>query len=439
MDWYDKENWYAPLAVPGEETEDEADLQERALQRSRKRRRRIAGILVIAFVFAVALREIARIPLKRAASEGYDSSFGYYFSVDPDDEIGDELPEDFSEYFSSYYTVTETADADVRIEKTEEPISFAPELQEATGDELTLTELYEKCAPSIVGIEGTKENSLATSWGTGVILRSDGVILTNTHVVDDCDAALVVLSDGSEFEAKLIGADAVSDLALLKIEAEELPAAELGDSSALKTGERVAAIGNPLGSEFTNTLTDGIISAIARDVSYNGRTMTLLQTNAALNEGNSGGALFNMHGQVVGITNMKMMSSYSSIEGIGFAIPSATVSSVAASLAQYGEVRGRPSIGITVGAIPKEIGEYYQMPEGLYVASVAEGSDAERQGILAGDVVTAVDGESVTDSQQVVDRKNQLSVGDKMTFTIWRNGETLEITVTLMDTNEIGR
>ena len=196
-------------------------------------------------------------------------------------------------------------------------------------------------------------------------------------------------------------------------------------------GDKVAAIGNPLGDEFTRTLTDGIISAIDRDISYNGRNMALIQTNAALNEGNSGGALFNMHGQVVGITNMKMMSSFSSIEGIGFAIPSSTVKKVVASLVEFGEVKGRPSIGITVGEIPANALEHYSIPEGLYVAAVSEGSDAEKQGI------TAVDGQSVTTTGEVVAMKDAHQVGDQMTFSIWRPEGSLEISITLMDTNDI--
>ena len=202
-------------------------------------------------------------------------------------------------------------------------------------------------------------------------------------------------------------------------------------------GDRVAAIGNPLGEDFRSTLTDGIVSAIERGVQYNGHSMTLLQTNTALNEGNSGGALFNMYGQVVGVTNMKMMSSYSSIEGIGFAIPSATVCSVVNSLVQFGEVRGRPSIGITVGAIPDNAKEQYGLPDGLYVTAVTEGSDAEAKGILPGDVIMEVEHTPVTTTTEINEIKNKLRVGDSMSFTVWRDGEVLEFDVTLMDTNDV--
>ena len=302
---------------------------------------------------------------------------------------------------------------------------------------MSLKELYSDCAQSIVAIYGYIDGQSGYYWGTGVILSEDGLILTNTHVVSGCDSATVQLSDNTEYEAKLVGADELSDIAVLKIEASGLKAARFGESRDLAVGDKVAAIGNPLGETFRLTLTDGIISAIERGISYKGHSMTLLQTNTAINEGNSGGALFNMYGQVIGITNMKMMSSYSSIEGIGFAIPSATACSIANSLIKYGEVWGRPSIGITVGAIPKNVLEHYDLPQGLYVSAVQAGSDAEKEGIQPGDIITAVNYQPVTTTDEVNDIKNSLAVGDIMIFDIWRNGETMEIEVVLMDTNDV--
>ncbi|MCR5135761.1 MAG: trypsin-like peptidase domain-containing protein [Oscillospiraceae bacterium] len=347
-----------------------------------------------------------------------------------------DLPKTPSDFFSKYYTAVETDTAEVGIEPVDRRPEGEFELQ-PEGEELSLQELYEHCAPTVVAIAAYEKNKVGYNWGSGVILRSDGIILTNTHVVENCTRAEVTLPDDRVCEAKLIGADSVSDIALLKIEAENLPAAEFGESAMLQVGDSVAAIGNPLGETFRNTLTDGIISAIERGMTYHGRSMTLIQTNTAINEGNSGGALFNRSGQVVGITNMKMMSSYSSIEGIGFAIPSATACEVVNALLRDGEVRGRPSVGITVGAIPTNAMEKYGLPEGLYVSAVTRGSDAEKQGIKAGDIVLAVNGTPVTTTAQVSEMKNALSVGDTMTFRIWRNGETMEITVTLMDTNDI--
>ena len=165
--------------------------------------------------------------------------------------------------------------------------------------------------------------------------------------------------------------------------------------------------------------------------------MTLLQTNTAINEGNSGGALFNLYGQVIGITNMKMMSSYSSIEGIGFAIPSATVCNVVNALMRDGEVKGRPAIGITVGAIPDNAKEKYALPEGLYVTDVSDGSDAKEKGIKPGDIIMAVDGVEVRTTEEISRIKDALQVGDTMTMTVWRDGETMEITIALVDTNDV--
>lgn len=185
------------------------------------------------------------------------------------------------------------------------------------------------------------------------------------------------------------------------------------------------------------TLTNGIISAIDRDISYKGRSMVLLQTNTALNSGNSGGALFNMSGQVIGITNMKMMSSYSSIEGIGFAIPSETVKSVVSSIVEHGKVLGRPSIGITVGAVPEQARERYSMPAGVYVTDVQENSDAAAKGIQKGDVITEVNGTPVESTAEIQAIKDALKVGDTLTVKIWRSGEIIEMEIALMETNDL--
>ena len=356
---------------------------------------------------------------------------------DPATDEDGGLPKDWADFFESYYETVQVDVADIRIERAELPIDFALTLRESAGEPLSLQELYAACAPSIVGISAYRDGEDGYSWGTGVVLSADGLILTNTHVINDSDSATVTLANDEVYDALLVGADAISDIAVLKIDARGLTPAVFGQSTALRVGDPVAAIGNPLGEEFRSTLTNGIISAIERGVVYNGRTMTLLQTNTALNEGNSGGALFDMQGHVIGITNMKMMSSYSSIEGIGFAIPSATVQNVVRALVHDGEVRGRPAIGITVGGIPENAASHYELPAGLYVSAVSEGSDAEKQGILPGDIVTAVNGIPVTTTNEVNDIKNELQVGDTMTFRIWRDGEELEITVTLIDTNDI--
>lgn len=348
-----------------------------------------------------------------------------------------EMPDNWEDYFDSYFTEVQTEKAETNIPTVKADTDFRLKLKPAGKQQLSLQEIYSGCANSIVAISAYADGMAGYSWGTGIILSDDGLILTNTHVIDGADSATVTLYDDTSWEAQLIGADSISDVALLKVEAEGLPAAEFGESGSLSVGDKVAAIGNPLGETFRMTLTDGIISAIERGISYNGHSMTLLQTNTALNEGNSGGALFNMYGQVIGITNMKMMNAYSSIEGIGFAIPSATVATVVDSLIEYGEVRGRPSIGITVGAIPANASEEYELPAGLYVSAVSESSDAAAKGVQVGDIITAVNGEAVTTTDEVLAVKNTLEVGDSMTLTVWREGESFDVSITLMETNEV--
>lgn len=350
---------------------------------------------------------------------------------------GDGMPDDWNDYLDNYYQVTESKDAEIKLPRAELVPDFKVAISSDRGKELSLQELYDQCSKSIVAIKGYQDGVDGYYWGSGIILSEDGLILTNTHVIENCDTASVTLFDNSSYDAALVGADSTSDIAVLRIEATGLTPASFGDSAELAIGDQVAAIGNPLGETFRMTLTDGIISAIDRGISYNGHSMTLLQTNTAINEGNSGGALFNMYGQVIGVTNMKMMSSYSSIEGIGFAIPSSTIAAVADSLMQYGEVRGRTAIGITVGAIPENVTSHYDLPTGLYVSAVEEKSDAAAKGIQQGDIITAVNGSPASATSDILTVKNTLSVGDTITFTIWRDGETFDVDVTLVDENDL--
>lgn len=432
-DWYDNSTWYEPLHPETETAGPERGKKKKITWT----KARIVGAVVLVLLLIAGTSLLF-------AQRSQQRSYGFYWgegdntpwSADGRDGTN-KLPDSSEEFFDSFYTETDTDTAKINIPAVTYDESFSLTLEEPGEQELTLNELYDACAPSIVAIYGYVDGQTGYYWGSGVVLSEDGLILTNTHVVNDCDRATVKLADNSEYEAKLVGADTISDVALLKIEADGLPAAHFGVSADLKVGDAVAAIGNPLGETFRMTMTDGIISAIDRGISYKGHDMTVLQTNTAINEGNSGGALFNMYGQVIGITNMKMMSTYSSIEGIGFAIPSATIGSVVDSLIKYGEVKGRPSVGITVGAIPDVAREEYGLPEGLYVSAVAENSDAARQGMKVGDVITEVNYQRVTTTDEINAIKNTLEVGDVMVFTVWRDGETLEFEVMLMDTNTI--
>ena len=410
------QDWYAPLE---ERTSPES---ERKKKKPGKASWRIGGAILLV-VLLIAASSLIFSGSNRKAEVPYIS--------------GDGMPDDWNDYLDNYYQVTESKDAEIKLPRAELVPNFRVTISNERGKELSLQELYDRCSKSIVAIKGYQDGVDGYYWGSGIILSEDGLILTNTHVIENCDTASVTLYDNSSYDAALVGADSTSDIAVLRIEASGLTPASFGDSAELAIGDKVAAIGNPLGETFRMTLTDGIISAIDRGISYNGHSMTLLQTNTAINEGNSGGALFNMYGQVIGVTNMKMMSSYSSIEGIGFAIPSSTIAAVADSLMQYGEVRGRAAIGVTVGAIPENVTSHYDLPTGLYVSAVEEKSDAAAKGIKQGDIITAVNGNPATATSDILTVKNTLSVGDTITFTIWRDGETFDVDVTLVDENDL--
>ena len=410
------QDWYAPLE---EHTSPESEKKKR---KPGKASWRIGGAILLVVLLIAASSLIFSGSNQRTEAP--------YIS-------GDGMPDDWNDYLDNYYQVTESKDAEIKLPRAKLAPDFKVTLSNEQGKELSLQELYDQCSKSIVAIKGYQDGVDGYYWGSGIILSKDGLILTNTHVIENCDTASVTLFDNSSYDAALVGADSTSDIAVLKIDVSGLTPASFGDSAELAIGDKVAAIGNPLGETFRMTLTDGIISAIDRGISYNGHSMTLLQTNTAINEGNSGGALFNMYGQVIGVTNMKMMSSYSSIEGIGFAIPSSTIAAVADSLMQYGEVRGRTAIGITVGAIPENVTSHYDLPTGLYVSAVEEKSDAAAKGIQQGDIITAVNGSPASATSDILTVKNTLSVGDTITFTIWRDGETFDVDVTLVDENDL--
>ena len=312
-----------------------------------------------------------------------------------------------------------------------------------TGKLMTPAEVYAANVNSTVGITtsvttnfwGFQTTSAAS--GSGFILTGDGYVLTNYHVIESSNSISVTLYDGKSYDAVLIGYDESSDIAVLKIDAEGLTPVVLGDSDNLNVGDSVVAIGNPLGEEYCLTMTDGIVSALDRSVNYQGKTMRLLQTSAAINEGNSGGPLINDKGQVIGITNMKIISAASGVEGIGFAIPTDTVVQVVNAIMEDGAVYGRATIGITVGPVTEEIAEYYDIPNGLYVSEVNEKSDAFRQGLCPGDIITRVNGKRCTETSDIADAKNKCEVGDKLKFRIWRDGETMDITVRIMDSTDL--
>ena len=273
-----------------------------------------------------------------------------------------------------------------------------------------------------------------SSTGTGVVLSADGYILTNAHVVAGARSVAVHLTDGRIFEASLVGFDEITDLAVLSIAAEDLTPVEFGDSTRLRVGDSVSAIGDPLGMEFRGSFTDGIISAINRDITVNGRIMSLIQTNAALNSGNSGGPLINAYGQVIGINTMKIgaFTDSAGVEGLGFAIPSATVKEVVDQLIAQGYVSGRPTLGISGEALSIFYQHFYHIPAGLYITRVDPESYAAYAGIEPGDILLAIEDTRITGQEDLNSVLYSHSVGDAVSVTIYRGGmqATVELTLT---------
>ncbi len=302
---------------------------------------------------------------------------------------------------------------------------FRITLSEVCSQVLSAQEVFAQVNPSVVSV--VADLSRSASVGTGVIASSDGYIITNYHVIEGGRSCFVIFSTGYRMDAKLVGYDKANDLAVLKVEGEDLPAAEFGSSDLLTVGDTAYAIGNPLGLELRGTLTDGLISAINRDVDVDGVTMTLIQTNAALNSGNSGGPLINAYGQVVGINTIKMVSEYDddTVEGLGFAIPSATVAHIANCLISTGEVTPEPVLGITVmGAAVLPDGS-----EGVLVVEVSQGGAAA--GVQPGDIIVWADGERVSTNTDILRIRRRYEAGDFIPMTIYRGGTYLDVLVEL--------
>ena len=307
-----------------------------------------------------------------------------------------------------------------------------------TGTELTTAEIAAKVGPSVVGIESKiysvnifQQRTSNTSTGSGVIVNENGYIVTNHHVVDSAKELKVILNSGKEYPATLVGYDERSDLAIIKIDEKDLPYATFGDSSQLMVGERAIAIGNPLGTELMGTVTQGIISAVNRTVQVEDKTLTLLQTDAAINSGNSGGALINGYGEVIGINTIKMYAT--GVEGIGFAIPSNEVKTVMDDIINHGYVRGRLVVGVTGTNITEKMAEYYELPIGFYVSEVREGYGAYLAGVQVGDVIVKVDGKVVKTIDDINEIRDSHKVGDYMNIVVSRNGKNVSLKVKLME------
>lgn len=307
-----------------------------------------------------------------------------------------------------------------------------------------IVEIAKDVSPAVVGVTISIDQQIMgeeelvpqeSGYGTGIIIRQDGYIVTNNHVVAGSDSVKVTLFDGEEYPATVLGTDATTDLAVLKIDATGLTAAALGDSDALQVGETVVAIGNPLGSDLAGSVTSGIVSALGREISTNGYSQKYIQTDAAINPGNSGGALVNIKGEVIGINTLKSyLAGYDDYgvpigtEGIGFAIPVNTAKPIIQQLMTSGSVV-RPGIGIS--CLPSD------SPEGVTVVEVTEDGPAEKAGLKAGDVILEIEGMKTATVEILTGKIREHAVGDKISLKVWRNGQEYTATVTVGDLNKM--
>ena len=304
-----------------------------------------------------------------------------------------------------------------------------------TSKQMSPAEVYAQNVASTVGITTSVTTNYfgftttSAAAGSGFVLSDDGYILTNHHVIENSTSIKVTMYDGSSYDAELIGYDESNDIAVLKVDAENLSPVVLGDSDNLNVGDSVVAIGNPLG-ELTFSLTAGVVSALDREVTLSGNvTMELIQTDCAINSGNSGGALFNLYGEVIGITNAKYSSSGSgaSIDNIGFAIPINSVMNIVESIIEKGYI-AKPYIGVSVTSVSSET-QSYGLPKGAAVKAISEDSPAEKAGLQINDIITEANGTTIESSDDLVRLVGDLYAGAELKLTVYRQGETVELTV----------
>ena len=326
----------------------------------------------------------------------------------------------------------------VVVQQVQRDTSDAANANSTGGESMSLQQISSVVSPSVVAIT-TEQMSGSQTWfggyyvqsgaGSGVIISQDGYILTCAHVVNGATSVKVQLQNGETYDASIVGSDATSDIAVIKIEATGLTPAVIGDSDALAVGETVVAVGNPLGT-LSNTVTDGIISALNREVTVEDNDMTLLQTNASISPGNSGGGLFNANGELIGVVNAK--SSYSEAEGIGFAIPIDSAMEIAQQLIENGAVI-RPALGVKILDVmdANTANQLGVSATGVYVVEVTAGGGAEAAGVQAGDRIIAVDDTAVSSSNSVKSYLADKQVGDTVNLQVEREGKVLTLTVIL--------
>lgn len=314
------------------------------------------------------------------------------------------------------------------------------------GKVYSIPEIVDMVGPAVVGVvnkatytnpygglfgqmPGANSGEVEQGSGSGVIISEDGYIVTNNHVIEGASEIGIILSNGDQYTAKLVGTDARTDLAVLKVEASGLTYAKLGISSELRVGDTAIAIGNPLGQEFAGTTTQGIISGLNRSVTIDNKTLNLIQTDAAINPGNSGGALVNNKGQVIGINTAKISSSQ--YEGLGFSIPIDDAKPIIEDLIANGYVKGRPVIGIGGRAVTERDAQAYNLKVGVYVVSMTADSPAYMAGIKIGDIITECQGKKVETVDDLNEIKNSYKVGDTLDLKVFRQGKTIDIRLVL--------
>lgn len=314
-------------------------------------------------------------------------------------------------------------DSDFTLPFAKEPEDDVTAQSSGEGSALYVTDVsgvVKKAMASVVGIEAEFYTGYVTArTGSGVILSSDGYIMTNSHVISGCDSINVTLDTGTEYAAFVVGDDVYSDIAVLKIDAEDLCPAALGDSDQVQVGQPAIAIGNPTGY-LQGTTTFGIISGVDRNMLVNNTVMNLLQTDAAINSGNSGGPLLNQSGQVIGINSAKI--SISGYEGLGFAIPINTARPIAEELVRNGSVTSRPVLGVACHRLSSMASSFYGLPQGLYITGIAPGSGAAEAGLQSGDVITHINGTLVENLSSAAKLRDKYSAGDTISVTIFRRG-----------------
>lgn len=334
-----------------------------------------------------------------------------------------------------------TIDTEPSVQMVEKDDSFrlstAPANETTAGQQSELmyvtdvSAVVKKAISSVVGIEAESYSGYITSrTGSGIILTKDGYIITNSHVISGCDSINVTLDNGEAYAAFVVGDDGYSDIAVLKIAAEGLTPAVLGDSDLVEVGQPAIAIGNPTG-QLQGTTTFGIISGVNRNVMVNNTVMNLLQTDAAINSGNSGGPLLNQQGQVVGINSAKV--SISGYEGLGFSIPINTARPIAEELVRSGSVAGRPTLGVACSKLSAMASSFYGLPEGLYLSVVDDDCGGYHAGLQAGDVITHINDVRVKSMSEAYVQRNLYRAGENIKVTIYRRGLSQTVSVCLSD------